>query len=74
MHKLVVVLIGFTPDLVFQIWTKFLYLHVCPHSQNITNIFLVFPTELTMLFKSRMRHGKTFAELRKSLPILTQVN
>lgn len=27
----------FIPDFVFQIWAKFLCLHVCPHTQNIAN-------------------------------------
>lgn len=76
MHKPALILMGFTPDLVFQILTKLQYIHMCPHTQKIANtlIFLVFLTELIMLFKSRMKHGKPFVELRKSVPILTQIN
>lgn len=75
-HKLQLILLGFTPDLVFQIWTNFLYMHVCMQTYKkcckVSLIFLVLPVEFTMLYKRRVKHDKVFLELRKSLPILTR--
>lgn len=53
-HKLPLILLGFTSNLVFQIWTQFMCTHVSVHTYTkhykMFFIFLVIPIEFMTLF------------------------
>lgn len=76
-HKLPLILLGFTSNLVFQIWTQFICAHVSIHAytKQYKMFFHLFSDSCRIYntFYSKMKYDKIFAEQRRDLQIFSDI-